>query len=75
MPHVKQTESTTKDYVIKGVLPLPGQPTKHPASGRVGAKADIKRQWYYVKIKLDEINDTKSKMVNISTRSKKMKQR
>ena len=44
MPHVKQTESTTKDYVIKGVLPLPGQPTKHPASGRVGAKADIKRQ-------------------------------
>ena len=21
--HVKQTESTTKDYVIKGVLPLP----------------------------------------------------
>ena len=42
--HVKQTESTTKDYVFKGVLPLPMQPTKYPASGRVGATADMKRQ-------------------------------
>ena len=74
-PHVKQTESTTKDYVIKGVPPLPGQPTKHPGSGCVGTEADIKRQWHRVKIKLDEINVTKSKMVNISTCSKKMKQR
>ena len=47
--HVKQTESTTKDYVFKGVLPLPMQPTKYPASGRVGATADMKRQWYRVK--------------------------
>ena len=29
--HVKQTVSTTKDYVIKCVLPLLRQPTKHPA--------------------------------------------
>ena len=42
--HVKQTESTTKDYVTKIVLPLPRQPTKHPASGRVGTSADMKRQ-------------------------------
>ena len=26
--HVKQTESATKDYVIKGALLLPRQPTK-----------------------------------------------
>ena len=74
-PYVKQTESTIKDYVIKGVLPLPGQPTKHPASGCFGTTADTKTQWYRVKIKLDEINNTKSKMANISTCSKKMKQR
>ena len=41
--HVKQTESTTKDYVIKGVLPLPRQPTKYLASGCVGATADMNR--------------------------------
>ena len=43
---VKQTESTTKDYVIKGILPLPRQPTKHPANGRVRVKTDMKRMWY-----------------------------
>ena len=69
--HVKQTESTTKDYVVKGDLPLPRQPTKHLASGRVGATADMKRQWYQVKIKLDEINETKSKMADIPICSKK----
>ena len=76
--HVKQTESTTKDYVIKGALPLPSKPTKHPASGRVGATADLKKQWYRVKIKLDEINETKSKMADIpicSKKKKKLKQR
>ena len=41
--HVKQAESATKDYVIKGFLPFPRQPTKHLASGRVDATADIKR--------------------------------
>ena len=36
----------------------------------------MKRQWYQVKIKLDEINDTKSKMADISACSKKkMKER
>ena len=69
--HVKQTESTTKDYVVKGDLPLPRQPTKHLASGRVDATADMKRQWYQVKIKLDEINETKSKMADIPICSKK----
>ena len=69
--HVKQTELTAKDYVIKSALPLTRQPTKHSASDCVGATADMKREWYSVKIKLDEINDTKSKMVDISTRSKK----
>ena len=59
--------------IIKGVLPLPRQPTKHPASGRVGTTADIKRAWYRVKIKLDEINETKSKMVDIPICSKKSK--
>ena len=44
--HVKQTESTTKYYVIKGILPLPRQPTKHLASGCVGATTDLKREWY-----------------------------
>ena len=58
--HVKQTESTTKDYVIKGILPLPRQPTKHPASGRVGIKTDLKRLWYQMKSKLDEINETQN---------------
>ena len=50
VPHVKQTESTTKDNVVKSVLPLPGpgQPTKHLACGHVVATADIKRQWYRV---------------------------
>ena len=71
----KQTESTTKDYVIKGVLPLPSQPTKHPASGSVGDTADMKRQWYQVKIKLDEINEIKLKMSVILICSNKMKQR
>ena len=69
--HVKQTESATKDYAIKGALPLPKQRTKHLASGRVGATADMKRKWYQVKIKLDEINDSKSKMADISTYSNK----
>ena len=69
--HVKQTESTTKDYIVKGDLPLPRQPTKHLASGRVGATADMKRQCYQVKIKLDEINETKSKMADIPICSKK----
>ena len=32
--------------------------------------ADMKRQWYRVKIKLDEINDAKSKMAGISTCNK-----
>ena len=73
--HVKQTESTTKDYVNKNVLPLPRQPTKHLASGRVGATADMKRQWYRVKIKLDEINEIKSKMLDIPICREKMKQR
>ena len=41
--HVKQTESTTKDYVVKGVLPLLRQPTKNLASGRVSATADMNR--------------------------------
>ena len=30
---------------------------QHPASGRVGATADMKRQWYRVKIKLDKMKD------------------
>ena len=71
--HVKQTELTTKDYGTKDVLPLLRQPIKHPTSGRVGATADMKRQWYRVKIKLDEINDTKSKMMDISSCNKNMK--
>ena len=71
----KQTESTTKDYVIKGVLSLPRQPTKHPASGGVGATADMKRQWYQVKIKLNEINEIKLKVLVILICCKKMKQR
>ena len=50
IPHVKQTELTTKDNVVKSVLPLPGprQPTKRLACGHVVATADIKRQWYRV---------------------------
>ena len=73
--HVKQTESTTKDYGIKGVLPLQRQPTKHPASSRVGATADLKKQWYRVKTNLDEINETKSKIADILICNKKMKRR
>ena len=73
--HVKQTESTTKDYGIKGVLPLQRQPTKHLASSRVGATADLKKQWYRVKTNLDEINETKSKIADILICNKKMKQR
>ena len=68
---MKQIESTCKNYVIKGVLPLPGQRTKHAASGRVGTTADMKRQSYRVKIKLDETTDIKSKIANISNCSKK----
>ena len=50
IPHVKQTELTTKDNVVKSVLPLPGprQPTKRLACGHVVATADIKIQWYRV---------------------------
>ena len=69
--HVKQTESTTEDYVIKGVLPLPRQPTKHPPSGRVGFAVDMKRQWYRVKKKLDEINQIKSKIADFPICSNK----
>ena len=73
--HVKQTEFTTKDYGTKGVLHLLRKSTKHPASCRVGATADMKRQWNRVKIKLGEINDTKSKMMDISSCNKKIKRR
>ena len=68
--HIRQTELATKDYAIKSVLPLPGQLTKHPANGCVDATADMKRKWYRMRIKLDETNDTKFKMGNISTCSK-----
>ena len=69
--HVKQTESATKDYVIKGALPLPRQATKHLVNGCTGATTDMKRLSYQVKIKLDEIINTKSKMEDISICSNK----
>ena len=54
-----------KIILLKVYLPLTRQPTKHPASGHVCATADMKRQWYRVKIKLDETNEIKSKMADI----------
>ena len=40
---VKQNNSTSKDCAIKGIFPLPRQPTKRLPSGRVGARADMKK--------------------------------
>ena len=67
----RNTVTTHVKGVVKGVLRLPRQPTNHTASGRVGVTADMKRQWYQVKIKLDEINETKSMMADIPIGCKK----
>ena len=70
---VKQTESTTKDYAIKDVFSLSRQPMKQQLSGCIDTTVDMKRHWYWVKIKLGDTNSTKSKVVDISTCSKKNK--
>ena len=46
----------------KTFLPLPHRKPKHPASGRVGQRADMMKQWYKVKLSLEEFE--KNKKVN-----------
>ena len=40
-------------------MPFTKRPTKHPTDCRVGATADMMRQWYRIKLSLEDIYDSK----------------
>ena len=54
----KQTFETEKKQIGE-FLPLPKCQTKHPTDCCAGATADLMRQWYRLKLSLEDIYDSK----------------
>ena len=63
--HKKQTFGTEQKN-IEEFFALSKRQTKHSAAICVGATADLMRQWYRVKLSLEDICDSKSKnLINV----------